>query len=56
MVQFNLMARDSYFTNRIEWTEHTITVLKPAKKYQIIQYYQRFPAGIMHFYAKQKFC
>ena len=31
------LAENTYFTNHTERTEHTIVVLKPANKYQIIR-------------------
>ena len=33
----HILAANTYFRNHIEWTEHKITVLKPANKYQIIR-------------------
>ena len=32
----HILAENTYFLNRIEWTEHKIMVLQPANKYQII--------------------
>ena len=37
-----ILAKNTYFTNRIAWTEHKIMVLKPATKYQIIQHWDNF--------------
>ena len=31
-----ILAENTYFTNNVEWTEQSITVLKPANKYQLI--------------------
>ena len=38
----HILAKNTYFTNRIEWTEHKIMVLKSASKYQIIQHWDKF--------------
>ena len=31
------LAKNKYFTNKIEWKKHKIMILEPADKYQIIQ-------------------
>ena len=33
LVEVITKAKTAYFTNHIEWTEHKLTVLKPANKY-----------------------
>ena len=38
----------SWSFNESYWTEHKITAMKPANKYQI--------PTIIHFFIKQKFC
>ena len=38
----HFLAENTYFTNHIEWSEHKIIILKPAKKYQIIQQCHNF--------------
>ena len=32
----HILAKNTYFTNHIEWTEHKIVIVKPANKYQIV--------------------
>ena len=31
-----ILAKNTYFTNHVERTEHKITALKPSNEYQII--------------------
>ena len=38
----HILAENKYFMNLIEWTEHRIMVLKPARMYQIIQQCHNF--------------
>ena len=33
LVEVITKAKTAYFTNHIEWTEHKLTVLKPANEY-----------------------
>ena len=33
----HILAENTYFTNKREWTDHKIMVLKPENKYQIIR-------------------
>ena len=61
MVQFNVMARDSYFTKQIFHESYRVNrthyyCLKTCKEVPNYSVLSTFPAGIMHFYAKQKFC
>ena len=37
-----ILAENKYFTNHIKWTEHSIMVLNPANKCQIIWQYRNF--------------
>ena len=49
-------SRDTYFTNCIEWTEHTIIVLNPANKHQITRQYHNFRTILINdfFMSKSK--
>lgn len=38
----HILAESKYFTNHIKWTEHSIMVLNPANKRQIIWQYRSF--------------
>ena len=38
----HILAKNTYFTNHIELTEHKIIVLKPGNKYQIIWQFHYF--------------
>ena len=38
----HILAENTYLTNRIEWPERKIMVLKPASKYQIIRHCHNF--------------
>ena len=51
----HILAESTYFKNHIEWTEHKITVLKPANKYQIIRHYHEFEKILIHDSQHQPF-
>ena len=53
----HVLAKKTYFTNHIVWTEHEITVSKSANKYQIIRQcqkysYRRCPASSISLLSK----
>ena len=55
------LAENTYFTNRLEWTQHKIMIFKPVSKYQIIRHLHNFKnilstiSTIIHFFIKQTF-
>ena len=49
------LAENTYFTNHIERTEHTIVVLKPANKYQIIRCHSFITILINDFFMSKRF-
>ena len=43
-----IFAKNTYFKNHIEWSEHKITILKPANEYQINQQCHSFKSIIFY--------
>ena len=53
----HISAENTYFTNHRQWTEHNITVFKPANRDQIIQQSLLSAISIIiYFFVNQKFC
>ena len=46
----HILAKNTYFMNLIEWSEHKITVLEPADEYEINQQCHIFKSIIYFFY------
>ena len=44
-----ILAENTYFANHIEWTEHKITILKPANKYQLTWECHSFKRSLIDF-------
>ena len=54
----HILVESTYFTNRIEQTEHSTMILKFANKYQIIWQCHNFKSILVddHSFFKYKFC
>ena len=49
------LAENTYFTNHLAWTEHTIMVLKTTNKYKIIQESHNFEDILINDFLRHPF-